>query len=170
MQNNAPAIWNRLQEEYGQILDIEYIRADYEFHALKKDSRISMNDHINRFTKLLQDVEYNKPPNVPPKDPGIVNLTFIASLGKDWETFQQAKGATLRPMKTSMLYAEVRAIDARNSDTQTTSSQPSDAKALSTQFDGNRQGRGGWNDGKQGNKGGKGQGNHKVNGGFKGRG
>ena len=83
VQDSAPEIWNRLKEEYGQVLDIEYIRADYALHALKKDNQTSMNDHINQFTKLLQDLEYHKPENASAKDKKIINLIFIDSLDKD---------------------------------------------------------------------------------------
>ena len=48
VQDNASAIWSRLREEYGQVLDIEYIRADYELHILRKDEKTSMDDHINQ--------------------------------------------------------------------------------------------------------------------------
>ena len=56
VRESAPAIWTRLHEEYGHVLDIEYIRADNQFHALRKAPDTSMNDHIDQFTKLLQDV------------------------------------------------------------------------------------------------------------------
>ena len=114
---------------------------------LSRDNKTSMNDHINQFTKLLQDLEYNKPPNALGKNKGIINLTFISSLYKDWETFQQAKGESLRTMKTSTLFAEVRAIDGcYKSGSQEATLQPPEAKALSTYFEGNhRSGRGDWN-------------------------
>ena len=51
-----------------------------------------MDDYINQFTKLLQDLEYHKPTNIEEKEKGIINLTFIVSLDKGWEVFQQAKG------------------------------------------------------------------------------
>src|SRR5436190_1063430 len=71
-----------------------------------------MHDHINQFTKNLQDVEYHKPPNATSKDKGTINLAFVASLGEDWSLFQQARGNTLKDMSTAELFAEVRAIDA----------------------------------------------------------
>src|SRR5437667_10889876 len=61
VRESAATIWTCLHEEYGQVLDIEYIRADNQFHALRKTPETSMNDHINQFTKHLQDVEYHKP-------------------------------------------------------------------------------------------------------------
>ena len=60
----------------------------------------------------MQDVEYYKLLNITPKDKGIINLAFIASLGEDWSVFQQARGNTLKDMSIAELFAEVRAIDA----------------------------------------------------------
>ena len=54
----ASAIWTWLHEEYGQILDLEYIRADNEYHMLRKAPETSMDDHINQFTRLRQEVDY----------------------------------------------------------------------------------------------------------------
>src|SRR6266496_2077909 len=131
VQDSASAIWNLLRDEYGQVLNIKYIRADYELHILRKDEKTSMDDHINQFTRLLQDLEYHKPANAKAKGKGIINLTFVASLGKGWEVFQQAKGQTLQTMSTSALFAEVRAIDARNKPARE-NPQPPETKALGT--------------------------------------
>jgi hypothetical protein len=53
VKDSAPAIWKRLADEYGKSLDFEYIRVNSEFQALRKDSKTSMNDHINKFNNLL---------------------------------------------------------------------------------------------------------------------
>ena len=142
VRENAAAIWTRLHEEYGQVLDIEYIRADNQLHALRKDKETPMNDHINQFTKNLQDVEYHKPTNATSKDKGTVNLAFVASLGDDWSVFQQAKGNTLRDMSTAELFAEVRAIDAGKSHSKPKPTEPNSlsdqAKALYSNFNAQR--------------------------------
>src|SRR5579871_3775254 len=41
-QNSAPAIWERLRNRYGQILDIKYVKALREFHSLEKDEKMPM--------------------------------------------------------------------------------------------------------------------------------
>ena len=174
VKESAAAIWTRLHEEYGQVLDIEYIRADTQFHVLRKAPETSMNDHINQFAKHLQDVEYHKPANATPKDKGTINLAFIASLGEDWSLFQQARGNTLKDMSTAELFAEVRAIDAakprpKTNPIETSSDQ---AKALNSNFNGQRgsyrgnyRGRGG----NRGNRGGRGKKGGTSRGGKKGR-
>src|SRR5437667_10599273 len=58
VRESASAIWTRLHEEYGQILDLEYIRAEYKDHMLRKAPETSMDDHINQFTRLRQEVDY----------------------------------------------------------------------------------------------------------------
>src|SRR5204863_6227968 len=160
-EDSAFTIWNRLEEEYGQVLDSEYVHALCEFHGLKKDDKTSMDDHIAHFSKLLKDVEYNKPPDTPVKRKGEVNLIFMASLGEDWKTFLQAKGTAIHTMSTSKLYAEVRAANSHKPNAQTNPSQPPDAKALSIQFDGNRNENQGGR-GREGNF--RGRGGHKVRG------
>src|SRR5947207_14358777 len=75
---------------------------------------------------------------------------FTSTLGENWETFLQAKGSEIDTMDTALLYAEVRTSKLSRSGTQTTvPPQPPEAKALSTQFQGNRRGRGGGNSGYQ---------------------
>src|SRR5579859_6445983 len=107
---------------------------------LHKEKDTAMNGHIDQFTKLLQDLEYHKPPDSTPKDKDTVNLTFLGSLGAEWETFWQAKGTTTRTMSTAELFTEVRAIDAgKTPKSVPVTIPPSDqAKVLSTNFNGNQ--------------------------------
>ena len=113
VRESAAGIWTRLHEEYGQILDLEYIRANNEYHILRKAPETSMDDHINRFTRLRQEVDYHKPLNAQSQTDGMANLTFLKSLGDGWRIFQLAKGSQIAMMSTSMLYAEIRAYDAK---------------------------------------------------------
>src|SRR6266516_2707900 len=41
VHDSAPAIWNRLQQEYGRPLRTEYVRALSAFYALRKDGKTS---------------------------------------------------------------------------------------------------------------------------------
>ena len=152
VEDSAAGIWTRLKDEYGRSLDFEYIRVNNEYQSLRKDKKISMNDHINRFNKLLQEVEYNKPSEIPKQDPAAINLQFLASLGSDWEVWGMAKGDNLRKIPTAQLMAEVRALSASRSSISNSSDastmnqdQTSDAaKALTLRMkNGNRGNRGG---------------------------
>ena len=145
VRESASAIWTRLHEEYGQILDLEYIRASNEYHILRKAPETSMDDHINQFTRLRQEVDYHKPPNARSEIDGMANLTFLKSLGDGWRIFQLAKGSQIATMSTSMLYAEIRAYDASNPKTSIKSTSetitPSDqARALYSNMHGQRSG------------------------------
>ena len=83
VKNSAAVIWTRLKNEYGTSLDFEYIRVNAEFQSLRKDKKTLMNDHINKFNTLLQEVEYNTPPEIPPMKKESINLYFLQSLGQD---------------------------------------------------------------------------------------
>jgi gag-polypeptide of LTR copia-type len=114
IKDSASAIWNRLKEEYGKSLDFEYIRVNSEFQSLRKDSKTTIDHHINRFNMLLQAVNYNKPPEIPELTTAAINLYFLQSLGSDWEVWGMTKGLTLRTTPTAELMAEVRALSLRN--------------------------------------------------------
>lgn len=71
----------RLHEEYDQVLDIEYIRTDIQFHVLRKEET-PMNDHVNQFIEIF------KISNIINllmqfKDKETINLAFVASVGED---------------------------------------------------------------------------------------
>jgi hypothetical protein len=76
VKDSAPAIWSRLRDEYGKSLDFEYIRINAEFQSLRKDSKTSMNAHIDKFNQLLQAVHYNKPPEIPDLKTAAIDLYF----------------------------------------------------------------------------------------------
>ena len=109
------------------------ILSNNEYHILCKAPETSMDDHINQFSRLHQEVDYHKPPNARSKIDGMANLTFLKSLGDGWRIFQLAKGSQIATMSTSMLHAEIRAYDAtlKPSKTSTETITPSDqARAL----------------------------------------
>ena len=44
VRESASAIWTRLHEEYGQVLNLEYMRANNEYYMLRKAPETSMED------------------------------------------------------------------------------------------------------------------------------
>jgi hypothetical protein len=48
-KSSAPAIWNRLKNEYGKPLDFEYIRVNSEYMSLRKEQNTTMDAHITPF-------------------------------------------------------------------------------------------------------------------------
>ena len=140
-KNSAPAIWNRLKNEYGKPLDFEYIRVNSEYMSLRKEQNTTMDAHITRFNQLLQEVEYNKPSTIPPNEPEAVNLQFMLSLGESWETFSLAKGEWPHRVSTAELHAVDRAMVVRKTKPATQSSTPTEGEsgdASSSGNDGNK--------------------------------
>ena len=185
VQDDAPAIWRRLHDEYGRSSNLEFVRATNDLALLKKDDKVSINDHINRFEQLVYEINYNKPTHTPNIAVSIVNLKFLNTLMTDktssekWETFINAKGPQLEQMSTQQLYAEVRVNAARlKSADKPADTSSSEAKALttelqqaiqalSTRFDGRSNN---WNKSKaKGQNQGQNQGQHGKNGGNHGR-
>jgi hypothetical protein len=72
-----------------------------------------MTDHINKFNSLLQAVEYNRPPEIPELQTALINLSFLQSLGTDWEIWGMAKGNAIPTTPTAERMAEVRALAMR---------------------------------------------------------
>src|SRR5579862_5709910 len=137
IQDNAAAIWKRLQDEYGRSSNLEYVRASNELALLKKDEKTPINDHINRFEQLIYEVNYHKPSDTPNLKESVVILKFLNTLMTDasstsnWETFINAKGPQLEHMSIQQLYSEVRINAARAKPTDTTSYE---ATALTTEL------------------------------------
>jgi gag-polypeptide of LTR copia-type len=110
VKESARGIWLRLESEFGVPLDIEYIRATKNLACLQRNSKDTIDQHINKFERYLREANFNRPPGsvVDPDDPSIkavTNLTFLGSLmggddpeSKRWETFVQATGPRIRQM------------------------------------------------------------------------
>jgi hypothetical protein len=106
--HSAHAVWKRLADEYGGVSDLKRAQANASFHSLCKSPSTSMQEHINAFTKLQQEVNYHR--ESPLSDVN-VNLAFLQSLGNEWITFQQSLGSRLHSLAPPMLFAEVLAFD-----------------------------------------------------------
>ena len=151
----AAEIWQRLHQEYGNVSDVLHAKAELKFHSLRKKPTTSIQQHIDDFTKLHEDVEYHSPPGTNPMSTAQVNLAFLRSLGEKFEIFQQAMGDRAYTINTGELFARVRAmVESRDDYEEEKENKPmTNAKALSLRIsDDNGQGRG-----KGGFRGGKGK-------------
>ena len=74
---NAAKIWSRLEDEYGHISDMHRNIAETALYTLRKDTTISMEDYINKFTGLIQEIDLHPPKEIPEMSIAQVNLTFI---------------------------------------------------------------------------------------------
>src|SRR5271170_1104551 len=137
VQDDVTAIWKRLSNEYGRSSNLEYARASNDLANLKKDEKITINDHINKFEQIVCEVNYNKPSNTGNMEESVVNLKFRNTLMVDqassdkWETFINAKGPQLETMSTQQHYAEVRVNAGRIKPVEPV---PNEVKALKTEF------------------------------------
>ena len=130
---NASEIWNRLRVEYGGVSDVLRAKAELHFHSLRKDPKTTLQNHIDEFTKLQEAVDYHAPPGTPQMSKSQINLAFLRSLGKPWETFQQAMGDKAHDITTGELFARVKAIDEARDD-EPSESTIANARALSTRI------------------------------------
>jgi len=143
----AAEIWHRLQQEYGNVSDVLHAKAELKFHSLRKKPTTSIQQHIDEFTKLHEDVEYHSPPGTNPMSTAQVNLAFLRSLGEKFEIFQQAMGDRAYTINTGELFARVRAmVESRDDYEEEKEHKPTtSAKALSLRIsDDNGRGKGGF--------------------------
>ena len=112
---SAHEIWARLAEEYGPVSDIRRAQAEGAFYSLQKKPETSMQDHINEFTTLQQEVDYHRG-TIPLLSSIQINLTFLRSLGSSWASFQQSMGPRIHTIKPATLFAEVLAFEIQNRD------------------------------------------------------
>src|SRR5437667_12036360 len=106
---NAAKIWSRLEVEYG---DMRRNIAETALYTLRKDTTISMEDYINKFTGLIQEIDLHRPKEIPEMSIAQINLTFIRSLGEKYETFYHSISKEIHTMNTAELFARIKVIDA----------------------------------------------------------
>src|SRR5439155_14314344 len=108
----AARIWSRLENEYGHISDMRRNIAEIALFALCKDSTISMDDYINKFTGLVQEIDLYRPTEIPEMSTAQINLTFIRSLGEKYGTFYHSISKEIHTMNTAELFGRIKVIDA----------------------------------------------------------
>jgi len=108
----AAKIWSRLDDEYGHISDMRRNIAETALYTFRKDTTISMEDYINKFTGLIQEIDLHRPKEIPEMSIAQINLTFIRSLGEKYETFYHSISKEIHTMNTAELFARIKVIDA----------------------------------------------------------
>src|SRR5271155_5130391 len=115
--------------------DVLRAKAEVRFHSLQKKPTTSINEHIDEFTKLQEDVEYHALPGTKPMSTAQVNLVFLRSLGDKFEIYQQALGDKANSMSTSELFVRIKAIVvSKGNSTEKSESPPENAKALESRI------------------------------------
>src|SRR5436190_13916008 len=128
----AHKIWQRLDDEYGQISELKRAQLDAKLRTLRKADNKKMKDHIHEFESIRQKIEFHSAETMSKKD---VNVAFLISLGDSdtWKNYRNANLHRAINMRTVDLIAEVTMIDDTSSSS--SSSTPSsfggsDARAL----------------------------------------
>ena len=86
----------------------QWAMAFWDFYQSIKALSTSIQTHIDVFTTLLQDLNYNLDALLSDFD---VNIAFLASLNSSWQAFQQSIGERISALKSAVLYAEVLAFE-----------------------------------------------------------
>src|SRR5947207_7128056 len=104
---------------------------------LRRDINTPVNEHINHFNQLLQEIEYNRSFIIATLQSKSINLQFMTSLSDDWEIFFLTKDDWIRNTSTVEFHTEVRVMNSHRLKSSTTQSlsNSSFAKALSSYFD-----------------------------------
>ena len=79
---------------------------------LRKDSTIGMEDYINRFTSLIQEIDLYWLKEIPKMSTAQINLTFICSLSEKYETFYHSISKDIYTMNTAELFTRIKVINA----------------------------------------------------------
>src|SRR5436190_13419258 len=79
---------------------------------LRKESTISMEDYINKFIGLVQEIDLHRLKEIPEMSTAQINLTFIRSLSGKYETFYHSISKEIHTMNTTELFARIKVIDA----------------------------------------------------------
>ena len=74
----AANIWSCLDKEYGHISDMRRNIAGTALYTLRKDPTISMEDYINKFTGLIQEIDLHRPKEIP--EMSIAKLISLSSV------------------------------------------------------------------------------------------
>jgi gag-polypeptide of LTR copia-type len=162
--DTAHAIWQRLNDEYGQISELKRAQLDAKLRSLRKADNKKMKDHVDEFESIRQRLEFHSGSVMSQSD---VNVAFLISLGESeaWKNYRNSNLHRAITMRTVDLIAEVTIID--DSNVAASSSTPSsfhgtEARALATSLSSSYRGghqrggyrgsyRGGSNRGRGGN-------------------
>ena len=75
---------------------------------LRKDSTISMEDYINKFNSLVQEIDLHRLKEIPEMS----TAQFIRSLSDKYETLYYSISKEIHTMNTAELFTRIKFIDA----------------------------------------------------------
>ena len=87
--NSAHDIWQRLEDEYGQISELKCAQLDAKFRSLRKTDGTKMKDHIDQFESIRRAIEFHSAQSMSKKD---VNVALLISLSDSdaWKNYRNS--------------------------------------------------------------------------------
>jgi hypothetical protein len=108
----AKDIWTTLAKEYGQSSNVMLRVLEAQLTTLYKEDTTSMADHVNQYSQLIEQINYNLNSDEKWSNERI-NRTFFGTLdGEKWGAYEDGLGDTIKDMLPTDLYARIKARDA----------------------------------------------------------
>jgi hypothetical protein len=108
----AKDIWTTLAKEYGQSSNVMLRVLEAQITTLYKEDTTSMADHVNQYSQLIEQINYNLNSDEKWSNERI-NRTFFGTLdGEKWGAHEDGLGDTIKDILPTDLYARIKARDA----------------------------------------------------------
>jgi len=115
---SAMEIWQRLREAFGFRSVMSAASAEGALNVFRKTPNSTMREHITKWEDLLQQYEYHRLPNDPPKSSASKNVTIMNSIiltnnpdTDKWKNWFNSMQNDLETIPTATLVARLNAFD-----------------------------------------------------------
>jgi hypothetical protein len=109
-ERTAKGIWDRLKAEYGKPNQSKFLKAFYDLMELKPSGKeSSFDEYINKWVELHAECLYHSDGNF--LQQGLVNTTFVGSLGPVWSNFKSSIEVRLPDLEFAEVIDLVRTAD-----------------------------------------------------------
>src|SRR5436305_6181647 len=113
----AHDVWETLLKEYSQSSNIILRVLESQLTGLFKKDDITMEDHINKYSQLIEQINYHLKPYEKWSNEKI-NRTFFGTISSDqWDHYEDGLGDSITNMLPSELYAKIKARDTAKRET-----------------------------------------------------
>src|SRR5438876_1353365 len=108
----ANDVWTTLAKEYGQSSNVILRVLEAQLSAMFKKDDTSMAEHVDTYSQLLEQINYHLKPEEKWSNER-VNRTFFGTISsKEWGSYEDGLGESIKTMVPSELYAMIKARDA----------------------------------------------------------
>jgi len=107
----ATDAWTKLVMQYGTRSDAKLSILEERLFYLKKTPEVTMSKHVDDFSRLIEQIQFNNPPDKRWKDETI-NRRFVGTLdAKEWRPWIRSLGLGIATMTPVQLYAAIQLDD-----------------------------------------------------------